>query len=86
MSLKDKFPPLYECSICGNAVKVTPQGVGNEPLYEYHKDCPHRNVTIYARRKVTLRGKGTLNPMQEASVKVKVSVRQLLSWLTGRSI
>jgi len=86
MNLKETFPPLYECSICGNPVKVTPQGIGNEPLYEYHKDCPHRNVTIYAKRKVTLRGKGELNHVQEASYKIKVSVRQLLSWMTGRSI
>ena len=86
MSLSDKFPPLYSCSVCGRAVKVTLQGVGEEPIYEYHKDCSHRGVTIHANRKVTLRGKGTLNPVQEASYKVKVSVRQLLSFLTGRSI
>lgn len=86
MDLKDKFPPLYECSVCGKAVKVIPQGIDKEPLYEYHKDCNHRGVTIYARRKVTLRGKGTLNPLQEASVKITISIRQLLSLLTGRSI
>ena len=84
MNLAETFPPLYECSVCGKAVKVIPQGIGNEPLYEYHKDCPHRNVTIYAKRKVVLRGKG--NMVQEATYKVTVSVRQLLSWLTGRSI
>jgi hypothetical protein len=60
--------------------------VGKEPLYEYHKDCPHRNVAIYANRKVTLRGKGQLNQVQEMQYKVTVSVRQLLSWMTGRSI
>jgi hypothetical protein len=86
MSLSEKFPPLYECSVCGLPVKVIPQGIGNEPEYKYHKDCEHRNVTIYAKRKVTLRGKGTLNPIQQATHKVTISVRQLLSFLTGRSI
>lgn len=86
MNLAEKFPPLYTCSICGKGVKVIPQGVGKEPLYEYHKDCPHRDVTIHANRKVTLRGKGTLNPLQEATVKITISARQLLSWITGRSI
>lgn len=86
MKLSERFPPLYSCSICGKAVKVRPQGVGNEPIYEYHKDCPHRDVAIYANRKVTLRGKGQLNMVQEATYKVKLSVRQLLSWLTDRSI
>lgn len=86
MTLSERFPPLYTCSICGKAVKVTPQGIGNEPLYEYHKDCSHRNVAIHANRKVTLRGKGQLNMVQETSYKIKVSVRQFLSWMTGRSI
>jgi hypothetical protein len=86
MSLSEMFPSLYTCSVCNKPVKVTPQGLGNEPLYEYHKDCPHRNVTIYANRKVILRGKGQLNTLQEAQYKITVSARQLLSWLTGRSI
>jgi len=86
MSLSEKFPPLYTCSVCGKAVKVIPQGIGKDPIYEYHKDCPHRNVTINANRKVTLRGKGQLNTVQEFQYKVTVSVRHLLSWLTGRSI
>lgn len=86
MNLKETFPPLYECSVCGKPVKVKVLGEGIEPEYEYHKDCPHRNVTIYAKRKVTLRGKGQLNQIQEATYKVKVSVRQFLSYLTGRSI
>ena len=47
-----KHLPLYSCSVCGKAVKVIPQGEGVEPFYEYHKDCTHRNVTIYANRKV----------------------------------
>jgi hypothetical protein len=86
MSLKDKFPPLYSCSVCGKAVKVKPMGIGNEPEYTYHKSCSHRGVTIYANRKVTLRGKGKLNNIQEAEYKIKLTVRQLLSMLTGRSV
>lgn len=86
MSLAERFPPLYACSICNKGVKVIPQGEGNEPLYEYHKDCSHREVTIYANRKVVLRGKGQLNMVQETMYKINVSVRQLLSWLTGRSV
>ena len=85
MSLKEKFPALYECSICEKPVKVVPQGVGLEPIISRSCDCPADTI-IYAKRKVTLRGKGTLNPIQEAGVKMTVSIRQLLSWLTGRSI
>jgi hypothetical protein len=84
MTLAEKFPPLYECSVCGKSVKVIPQGIGNEPEYKYK--CEHRNVPIYANRKVTLRGKGSLNPLQETTIKITLSVRQLLSMLTGRSI
>ena len=86
MSLSEKFPPLYECSVCEKPVKVTSNGVGVEPTYEYHKDCDHRGVTIYAKRKVTLVGVGRMNMVQEASYKFKISVRQFLSMLTGRSI
>jgi hypothetical protein len=86
MKLSERFPPLYSCSVCGKAVKVKPQGVGNEPLYEYHKDCSHRGVTIFANRKVVLRGKGKMSMMKETTYKVRLSVRQFLSWLTGRSV
>lgn len=86
MNLKEMFPPLYECSVCGKAVKVKPMGIGLEPEYSYHKNCTHRNVPIYANRKVTLRGKGQLNQVQQSMVKITLSVRQLLSLLTGRSI
>jgi len=86
MNLAETFPPLYTCSVCNGAVKVSPQGEGKEPIYTYHKDCEHRNVPIYANRKVTLRGKGELNTVQQASYKITISVRQLLSYLTGRSI
>lgn len=85
MSLKDKFPALYECSICGEAVKVIPQGDGVEPVIERSCKCPSDTI-VYAKRKVTLRGVGSLSQAQEISYKIKVSARQLLSWLTGRSI
>jgi len=77
--------PLYSCSVCGKAVKVIPQGEGKEPLYVYHKDCPHRDVTIYAHRKVILRGKGKMSLLNETKYKIRVSVSQFLSWLTGQS-
>ena len=86
MKLSETFPPLYTCSICGKAVKVIPKGIGNEPEYIYSKGCGHRGVTIHANRKVILRGKGKMSTMKEAEYKIKVSVRQLLSWLTGRSV
>jgi hypothetical protein len=85
MNLKKTFPSLYECSICEKSVKVTPQGDGIEPIIKRSCRCPDDTI-IYAKRKVTLRGKGTLNPLQEAGVKITVSVRQLLSIITGRSI
>ncbi len=85
MSLKDKFPALYECSICGETVKVIPQGDGVEPVIERSCKCPSDTI-VYAKRKVTLRGVGSLSQAQEISYKIKVSARQLLSWLTGRSI
>jgi len=85
MSLKEKFPALYECSICEKSVKVIPQGDGVEPIINRSCECPADTV-IYAKRKVTLRGKGTLNPMQEAGVKITISIRQFLSMITGRSI
>jgi len=56
MNLADRFPPLYECSVCGKPVKVTPQGEGLEPVKVFA--CEHTTATIWANRKVTLRGKG----------------------------
>lgn len=87
MSLADRFPPLYECSVCNKPVKVTPQGEGIEPLIE--RKCDHTTATIWANRKVTLRGKGALdamNPLQRGTIKLTLTVRQFLSALTGRSI
>lgn len=81
-----RFPPLYECSVCHEPVKVTPRE-GQEPLIE--RKCEHHDATIWANRKVTLRGKGTLdamNPMQRGAIKLTMTVRQFLSALTGRSI
>jgi len=86
MSLATKFPPLYECSVCARAVKVTPQGEGVEPLKVF--SCEHTTAPIWANRKVTLRGKGALDgrPIKRTVVKITLTVRQVLSWLTGRSI
>lgn len=80
----ENFPPLYECSVCGKPVKVTPQGEGLEPIKKFK--CDHIDAIIWANRKVTLRGKGNLNALQKSSIKIKLTVRQLLSYLTGRSI
>ncbi len=82
-----KFPPLYECSVCGKPVKVISNGEGMEPTKKF--SCVHTNATIWANRKVTLRGKGVLegmNPLQRQAIKIKLSIRQLLSYLTNRSI
>lgn len=79
------FPPLYECSICHEPVKVTVRE-GQEPLIE--RRCGH-DATIWANRKATLRGKGALeamNPVQRGAVRLTLTVRQFLSALTGRSV
>lgn len=83
MSLREKFPPLYECSVCGAAVKVTPRP-GEEAYLEW--SCPHTNAVVWANRKVTLRGKGDVNVLVRTQRKVTLTLRQLLSALTGRSI
>lgn len=80
------FPPLYECSVCNKAVKVTPRE-GQEPLIE--RACEHHDATIWANRKVTLRGVGSLeamNPVRRGAIRLTLTVRQFLSALTGRSI
>lgn len=85
--LAKRFPPLYECSVCGASVSVTPRGEGVEPLIEW--PCGHVGATVYANRKVTLRGVGELNAMgamQRATIKFTLSLRQFLSMMTGRSI
>lgn len=87
MSLSTMFPPLHECSVCGKPVKVIPQGEGVEPIKKF--SCEHTNATIWANRKVTLRGVGSLeakSPIARGCIKLKLTVRQFLSLLTGRSI
>lgn len=84
MTLRDKFPPLYECSVCGEPVHVTPQGEGVEPIKRFK--CTHTDAVIWANRKVTLYGKGDVNVATRAQRTVTLTVRQLLSFLTGRSI
>lgn len=81
------FPPLYECSVCGKPVKVISRGEGIEPIKKF--SCEHTDAIIWANRKVTLRGKGaleTMNPVQRGAIKIKLTVRQLLCYLTNRSI
>lgn len=77
-------PHLYECSVCGKPVKVTPLGEGQEPRKEFA--CEHTTAIIYANRKVVLRGKGDMNLLDGAQYTIKLKVRQLLSWLSGRSV
>lgn len=84
MSLKEKYPPLYECSICHKPVKVISNGEGVEPTIK--RKCNHHDAVVWANRKVTLRGKGNLNPVQKMQIKIKLTLRQLLSAITGRSI
>lgn len=81
------FPPLYECSVCGKPVKVIVREEGQEPIKKF--SCSHTDATIWANRKVTLRGKGALenmNPLERGAIKLKLTVRQFLSYLTNRSI
>lgn len=84
MGLKNKFPPLYQCSICEKPVKVIPQGEGIEPIKKF--SCEHTNAIIWANRKVTLRGKSKMGIITESKIKITLTLRQLLSWATGRSI
>lgn len=80
------FPPLYQCSVCEKAVKVTVRD-GQEPLIE--RACGHVDAPVWANRKVTLRGVGKLeamHPMQRGAIRLTLTLRQFLSILTGRSI
>lgn len=79
-----KFLPLYQCSVCGKPVQVISQGEGVEPVKKFN--CKHIDAIIYANRKVDLYGKGKLNAYTKATRKIKLTLRQLLSYLTGRSI
>lgn len=87
MNPATKFPPLYECSVCGAAVKVTAMGANVEPRKEF--SCEHVTAPIWANRKVTLRGVGALEAMpawRRNGIKLTMTLRQFLSALTGRSI
>lgn len=78
------FPPLYECSVCGKPVDVR---AGDEPVIV--RRCEHADAVVWANRKVTLRGVGTLesmNPLRRGGIKLTMTLRQFLSALTGRSI
>jgi hypothetical protein len=81
-----KFPPLYECSVCGNAVKIS-HGSDGDMIQSYK--CGHDGALIYANRKVTLRGIGKLDnmhaPVREA-IKITMTVREFMCALTGRSV
>lgn len=85
MNLSEKFPPLYQCEKCNKTVKVKGMGVGVEPFIKRTCDCPN-DTPVLARRKVTLRGKGKMNLAKKMQIKVTLTIRQLLSALTGRSI
>jgi hypothetical protein len=81
------FPPLYQCSQCGQSVRVVPQGEGIEPVIV--RKCGHDDAVVWANRKVTLRGVGAMENMgaaQRTAIKVTLTLRQLLSALTGRSV
>lgn len=80
------FPPLYECSVCGKAVKVT---LADDGQWLQTYKCGHDGAVIYANRKVTLRGVGKLDGMniaQRGAIKITMTLRELLCALTGRSI
>nr|WP_298657545.1 hypothetical protein [uncultured Flavobacterium sp.] len=85
MGLSEKFPPLYQCEKCNLSVKVIPQGEGVEPIIKRSCGCPD-DTMVLARRKVTLRGKGQMNFLKQKQIKIKLTLRQFLSAITGRSI
>lgn len=80
------FPPLYECSICHKPVDVQQSNDGEAII---KRRCSHDDAAIWANRKVTLRGKGSLegmNPVKRGAIRLTMTVRQFLCALTGRSI
>jgi hypothetical protein len=79
------FPPLYECKECGAAVKVT-ANEGADPTIV--RSCGHTAAGIWANRKMTLVAKGgmELGVTRRTTLRIKLTARQFLSWLTGRSI
>lgn len=82
MGLREMFPPLYECSVCGASVEVRALGPGLEP--EKRFSCVgHETATIYANRKATCRGVGTVVSRPD---RLKLFLRQFLSALLKRSV
>lgn len=79
-----RFPPLYTCSVCERAVHVVTHGADVEPTI--HRSCAHADAVVWANRKTTLYGVGEVTPLTAAGRKIKLTLRQLLSLLTGRSI
>lgn len=71
-------PPLYYCSECLRAVKVTAVE-GAEPVIERPCGC---NAQIYAPRKAIAAGEGGLNWKDSA----KVKYWQVAAALTGRCV
>jgi hypothetical protein len=71
-------PPLYYCSDCLRAVKVTAVE-GSEPVIKRPCDC---NAQIIAPRKAIAAGKGGLNWKDRA----KVNYWQAAAALTGRCV
>lgn len=84
MGLSAKFPPLYECSVCGAAVAVALAPDGGEPIKKF--SCAHADAIIWANRKVTLRGEGNVNVAVRAQRRITLTLRQFLSAVTKRSI
>lgn len=87
MGLKEQFPPLYQCELCERSVSVAGNGMGVEPTIKRSCKCPE-TTGILARRKVTLRGKGAMdaNILKKQTLKLTLTLRQLLCKITGRSI
>lgn len=74
-------PPLYYCSDCLRAVKVTVRGAGREP--EIERPCAEcRTAQIYAPRKAILVGDGGMNKRD----RVTQTWRQVAAALTGRCV
>jgi len=74
----DKFPHLYNCSVCGAKVKVNRKG-------EVTKTCNHTTASVNAPRRVLLTGDGT---MQGVPFKLRLEwhIRKFLTRLTGRCV
>lgn len=76
------FPPLYTCSVCEAAVEVKTMCDTTELRFS----CGHTDATVYANRKVILYGKGEVSLPTRCTRYIRLTVRQVLSALTGRSV